>query len=279
VRLRHWAELNTLSRSVRTNDEAASPRGGAVLGKSGQAAVQLAMVSRVRSIVRSALDIVGVLEPICEFKRKLADRKIQQAFDPTRFKKLNLGCGNNPLPGWFNADLNVEQGVFRLDATKPFPFPSNSFEEIFTEHMIEHISYTDALAMLKECYRVLRPGGKLRVTTPDLKFLIALYEPTTELQRRYIKWATDLFVPWAPRPNSAFIINNFVRDWGHTFIFDEPTLREAFERAGFENIKSCPLGPLENKSRMPDGFLQLESFTLEGTKSGQANMLATDFAT
>ena len=85
---------------------------------------------------------------------------------------------------------------------------------------------------------------------------------------RYIKWATDQFVPWASRPSSAFVINNFVRDWGHIFIFDEPTLSEAFELAGFENTKSCFLGPLENKSRMPDGFLELESFTLEGTKPG-----------
>jgi predicted SAM-dependent methyltransferase len=229
----------------------------------------MAWPPRVRSIVRNALDIVGALEPIREFKRKLADRKIQQVFDPTRFKRLNLGCGDNPLPGWFNTDIdpNRGEGVFRLDATKPFPFRSNSFEEIFTEHMIEHLPYTDVLAMLRECHRVLQPGGKLRVSTPDLKFLIALHEPTTELQRRYIKWATDLFIPWAPRPNSAFVINNFVRDWGHTFIFDEPTLREAFEQAGFENITSCSLGPLENKSRMPDGFLQLETFTLEGTKS------------
>jgi predicted SAM-dependent methyltransferase len=227
------------------------------------------MFSPVRSLVRHAL------EPIRQRKRKLsnstADRNSQQAFDPTPFKKLHLGCGDNTLPGWFNTDLQAKaEGVFRLDATKPFPFPSNSFEEIFTEHMIEHIPYTDALAMLRECYRVLQPGGKLRVSTPDLNFLIALYEPTTELQRCYIKWATDQIIPWAPKPSSAFVINNFVRDWGHTFIFDEPTLREAFELAGFENIKSCPLGPLENKrkSRMPDGFLQLESFTLEGTKSG-----------
>jgi predicted SAM-dependent methyltransferase len=225
------------------------------------------MLSPIRSVVRHALKPIRRLER--KFSNSTADRKTKQAFESTPFKKLHLGCGDNPLPGWFNTDLQAKaERVFRLDATKPFPFPSNSFEEIFTEHMIEHIAYTKGLGMLRECYRCLQPGGKLRVTTPDLKFLIALYEPTTELQRRYIKWATDLFIPWAPKPSSTFVINNFVRDWGHTFIFDEPTLREAFEVAGFENIRSCQLGPLENKSRMPDGFLQLESFTLEGTKAG-----------
>src|SRR5262245_38028533 len=71
------------------------------------------------------------------------------------------------------------------------------------------------LTMLKECNRVLRPGGKLRVSTPDLKFLLDLYEPTKELQRRYIKWSTDQCIPWAPRPSGAFVINNFVRGFGH----------------------------------------------------------------
>ena len=117
----------------------------------------------VRGLLRSLLEEVGLLKPIRQFADRLADRKTRQAFDQTRFKKLHLGCGPNRLPGWFNTDLKADgEYVFRLDATKPFPFPSNSFEEIFTEHMIEHIPYTKALSMLKECYRVLQPGGKLR---------------------------------------------------------------------------------------------------------------------
>jgi predicted SAM-dependent methyltransferase len=187
--------------------------------------------------------------------------------DLASFDKLHLGCGSNLLPGWLNTDANpYDEGIFMMDATEPFPFESDQFKEIFTEHMIEHVSYTNALAMLKECYRVLQPGGKLRVSTPDLKFLVALYEPTTDLQRNYIKWATERWIPWASRPSSAFVINNFMRDWGHKFIFDQPTLREALELAGFTDIQTCPLGPLENKGRLPDGFLQLETFTLEAIK-------------
>jgi predicted SAM-dependent methyltransferase len=221
----------------------------------------------IRSRAKSVLDAIGLLEPAPNFRRKRSERKTRKAFDSGSFKKLHLGCGDNPLPGWFNTDLNpTRPNVATLDATKPFPFPSNSIDEIFTEHMIEHIPYTDAISMLKECYRVLQPGGKVRVSTPDLAFLVALYKPESDVQKRYIKWSCDYWISWAPKPSSVFVINNFVRDWGHKFIFDEQTLREAFATAGFVNIMSCPLGPLENKNRLPEGFLQLETLTLEAIK-------------
>ena len=78
----------------------------------------------------------------------------------------------------------------------------------------------------------------------------------------------------APFCDSTFVINNFMRDWGHLFIYDEKILRYSLEIAGFENITKCDLNNsevdalrnLENEKRVPEGFLQLESLTLEGTK-------------
>ena len=227
----------------------------------------------VRSNAKSALDAIGLLEPAKglleptrKFRAKIAYQKTRRAFETSGLKKLHLGCGENLLPGWFNTDLIPRPGVAALNVTEPFPFSSNSFEELFTEHMIEHIPYTDAASMLKECYRVLQSGGKIRVSTPNLAFLVALFEQKSELQKRYIEWSTERFIRWAPKPSSAFVINNFVRDWGHKFIFDEPTLRDAFATAGFVDIVACPLGDIENENRMPDGFLQLETLTLEARK-------------
>jgi len=70
------------------------------------------------------------------------------------------------------------------------------------------------------------------------------------------------------------VINNYVRDWGHQFIYDDRTLRFALEGAGFAQLErrllndsSDPtLRGLENTERMPEGFLQLESLTLEAVK-------------
>jgi predicted SAM-dependent methyltransferase len=193
--------------------------------------------------------------------------------------KLHLGCGANILDGWLNTDANTSpsEQISFLDVTQPFPFRDNSFDYVFSEHSIEHITYPQGFAMLRECFRVLRPGGQIRITTPDLHFLWKLYNPQLgekEQCDHYVKWATQYFLPWAPYYSPVFVINNFVRDWGHLFIYDSSTLSASMQSVGFVNITSHKIGHsddvilrnLENVNRLPDGFLQLESFTLEGVK-------------
>lgn len=121
----------------------------------------------------------------------------------------------------------------------------------------------------------LRKPGKIRISTPDLAFLVDLTRSDkSDLQRAYIKWAANTFIPGAPDDNEVFVINNFVRDWGHTFIYDEKTLREAMTKAGFKAIEKCDqhestdvaLRNLENENHVPPQFLRLETLTLEGSK-------------
>ncbi len=130
--------------------------------------------------------------------------------------------------------------------------------------------------MLRECYRVLRKNGKIRISTPNLRFLIDLYtDKKSELKRKYIKWHTDTYIEYAPYEDSTFVINNFVRAWGHKFIYNEKILRSSLKNVGFTKIIRCDLNEstdkslcnLENDMRMPNGFLKLETFTMEGTKT------------
>lgn len=191
-------------------------------------------------------------------------------------RKLHIGAGDNFINGWLNCDYAPRsQRILVLDATKRFPFSDNVFDYAFSEHMIEHISYADGVMMLTECHRVLRNGGKVRISTPNLRFLIELYaDEKSDRQREYIKWAANKFIKEAPCASDTFIINNFVRDWGHLFIYDEKTLRLSLDQAGFKNVVRRELNEsedeslrnLENEKRMPQGFLALESITLEGTK-------------
>jgi predicted SAM-dependent methyltransferase len=52
------------------------------------------------------------------------------------------------------------------------------FDYVFSEHMIEHVSYAEGLLMLRECLRVLKPGGRIRIATPSLEVLLDLYKPS-----------------------------------------------------------------------------------------------------
>jgi predicted SAM-dependent methyltransferase len=215
-------------------------------------------------------DGVAVEEPSVD--RELIDTYLSTS----EVTRLHIGCGQNLLDGWLNSDFSPGiTGVIHLDAAQPFPFEDGALDFIYSEHMIEHLPYQEGMVMLSECHRVLRPGGVLRLTTPDLLFLIELYSgDNSQLQDDYIKWATDTFISHAPGYADTFVVNNFFRDWGHQFIYDRKTLQEALERAGFTAINECSIGEsshvdlrgLENETRMPPGFLVLESMVFEASR-------------
>jgi predicted SAM-dependent methyltransferase len=108
----------------------------------------------------------------------------------------------------------------------------------------------------------------IRISTPNLRFLINLYEHP---RQGYIGWATDRSVPWAPIADRTFVINNFFPDWDHQFIYDEPTLSGALRESGVREYQLQESNfevfrKLENENRMPPGFLALETLVLEANK-------------
>lgn len=191
-------------------------------------------------------------------------------------RKLQIGCGKNILKGWLNTDINSSSEIIYLDVRRRFPFNDCTFDYVFGEHLIEHLQYLDGERCIRECHRVLMPGGKLRVSTPDLGFLIELYSrKKTKLQERYIIWATKSFLPHIKIYSDIFVINNFFQAWCHKFIYDCMTLRNLMERCGFTDIKRWSLGKSDDKNfqgielhgqQIPDEFNRLESMVLEATK-------------
>ncbi len=202
-------------------------------------------------------------------------RTIREHFAAADPKKLHIGCGPHDLAGWLNADLYPRGNQIRLDATRRFPLESNSIDFVYTEHMIEHIPWTAAMQMLKEACRVLKPGGVVRVATPNMEFLTSLLkEPLSESAQAYLKHNRQICTPWAPDEAGIFMFNHFMRAWGHQFIFDLATLRRTLEMAGFTGVVERPLNEspspelrgLAAVDRMPAGFLALETIVMEGTK-------------
>jgi SAM-dependent methyltransferase len=121
-------------------------------------------------------------------------------FDQNVIKELGLrglhvGCGPNLLPGgWLNTDIqrlsgedgertgagrlariNGEAWYLEHDATREFPFPAETFDWIYSEHFIEHVPLEGALRWLKESRRLLKPGGLIRISTPNLQIYMKAY--------------------------------------------------------------------------------------------------------
>lgn len=150
--------------------------------------------------------------------------------------KVQLGSGRSRLAGWLNTDIEPGDGLAYLDATKPFPFKDGTVHYIFSEHVIEHLTYEEGRHMMAEAFRVLAPGGKMRVATPDLLQFIALFDKNpSEDARAYIQGKL-LWHDWPKEPSSpAIILNLQMSSWGHKFMYDHATLTSGLTRAGFRN--------------------------------------------
>src|SRR5919109_1582212 len=124
-----------------------------------------------------------------------------------------------------------------LDATQRYPFSDGSFQYVFSEHMIQLVSWEGGVAMLKECYRVLVPGGKLRIVTPNLAKFVQLLIGNPDADAQQFIAAKRRLSGWPESPvNAAYIFNRQVRHWGTQFLYDPPTLRKTLELAGFKQI-------------------------------------------
>jgi predicted SAM-dependent methyltransferase len=159
-------------------------------------------------------------------------------------RRLQLGTGPNPLPGWLNTDLSPDQysehrgELVYLDATRPFPIAEMSFDYVFSEHQIEHIAEPEARLMLEECFRVLKPSGRIRIATPDLSAILSLRDdPLEEVQRHYVDWVMTRFRPDIASGNRrCYVINHIFKDHGHQFIYDYETLLALLTDAGFGKV-------------------------------------------
>jgi SAM-dependent methyltransferase len=89
---------------------------------------------------------------------------------------LNLGCGQRFHSDWENLDfLPGGPGVHAHDLRKGIPFPDLSFDVVYHSHVLEHFSKADGMQLLRQCHRVLRAGGIVRVAVPDLEQIARLY--------------------------------------------------------------------------------------------------------
>lgn len=86
--------------------------------------------------------------------------------------RINLCSGQRPFPGWTNVDCNSEWNpdVIADGANMPM-FTDGSADIIVIHHGLEHFGLGEADSMLRECNRILSPGGSLIATTPDLEAL------------------------------------------------------------------------------------------------------------
>jgi predicted SAM-dependent methyltransferase len=130
-------------------------------------------------------------------------------------KIINLGGGGNCLDGCLTADIYPRADTF-VDCRKALPFANASIDGIFCEEMIEHISKLDALRLLQECWRILKPGGVIRITTPDLDWFCG----------SLLKGAID-----------CDVINSIFFNHQHVYLYSRLQLHASLRISGFIDIR------------------------------------------
>jgi predicted SAM-dependent methyltransferase len=91
-------------------------------------------------------------------------------------KRLNIGCGRHYHPAWVNLDLQSDDpNVICHNVTHGIPFSDSHFDNVYHSHILEHLDPERGQELIGECFRVLKPGGIMRVVVPDLEEIAQLY--------------------------------------------------------------------------------------------------------
>lgn len=191
--------------------------------------------------------------------------------------KLNLGSGPSGINGWLNYDTGVLPWLSKrsklrhllcsfgflpksydvdwpeielVDIRRKFPLVDNSVDFIYCSQVIEHFERYEALNVLKESLRVLKPEGIIRVSVPDIDKMLANYieekksNPETEARGINVLWwgyEKDI----EPRIVGK-ISKFFIRD--HQWHYNAPSMKKLLLEAGFRSVKALSF----RKGETPD---------------------------
>ena len=88
---------------------------------------------------------------------------------------LNAGCGNSYFKDWINLDFRKSAYVQYCNLRQGIPYPHNTFDLVYSSNIIEHFSYRIGQEFIQHSFRVLKPGGTIRLLTPDLERIAKEY--------------------------------------------------------------------------------------------------------
>ena len=204
-----------------------------------------------------------------------------------RVVKLNLGCGPRPFNGWINTDKSWNTYLYRVpllkklgiklllslgwitedalvhvvdytsdldirrcNVTKGIPFDDAKVDYIYTSHMLEHLRKEDVMFVMRECYRVLKPGGILRVVVPDLGIYVKKYLDGKEFSDDDGLPAADKFMDSIMLQGIGEVRPLFYKLMckRHQWMYDFESLAKRLYDCKFSEVKECKLG----KGLLPD---------------------------
>jgi predicted SAM-dependent methyltransferase len=150
-----------------------------------------------------------------------------------RSKNLKINLGNGPFKheGWISIDcrLSLKKDELVCDLRRKWPLDADSARFIFCEHVFEHFAYPDEISrLMRECLRVLQPGGVLRVIVPDAERYLRAYTDCDEEFVRHVG---------GDSLSALSMVNTMMRECGfHKYAYDYDELERTLRQAGFSSV-------------------------------------------
>jgi len=191
-------------------------------------------------------------------KEKATLEKIDEILNTGQEIKLEIGAGaKKGKNGWVTLDMH-EGCDIDWDLRNGIPFSDNSISKIYSSHLFEHLTFSEASGLMKECLRVLKPGGVFSVCVPNAKLYVDAYVKDDK-----DFWASNSrFMP-AYNGTTKMDYLNYIAymDGHHKYMFDEENLLAVLTKNGFRNAKTRSFDPeIDLKER------DHESLYAEGVK-------------
>ena len=201
---------------------------------------------------------------ITVLNRPVARRRLRRAVeDRSAPLKLEVGSSRTTRPGWVATDVGWRARHW-LDVTAPWPVPAGSVSHVYGDNVIEHLPLDGARAFFRHAHRALRPGGRIRLVSPDAERYARMYLEGGELRDRHV----DRSLRHGYRvDHDVSLLRSVFVDCGHHegYIWDLAAATAELEAAGFTAVRRCPVGAsddpelcgLEARTEPSDRVLQL----------------------
>jgi hypothetical protein len=193
---------------------------------------------RIRAAIKAT--VAAVNTPMAKVRTR---RAIAAAPRPM---KLEIG-GLLPRDGWVITNVNAVTRNY-MDCTTRWPIEDSAAAYIFSDNVIEHIPLAAGRAMLNEAYRVLQPGGVIRLVTPDIKKHVELYlagasSTQTDVAQEYRDMGLVV-------EHSIDLIRIPIGSFGHHegYVYDFEVLEQELKRSGFHSVVQCEMGESEHEA-------------------------------
>jgi predicted SAM-dependent methyltransferase len=166
---------------------------------------------------------------------------------------INLGSGHWKFDGWVNVDLDFESRPdVCADLSGGLPFRDACADFMHTEDFIDQLDQTHACQFMRECHRILKSDGVIRVLTPDVEQLSRMYLNEPEALKTL--WQDHVAIPLT-FGTAAEILNIGMRFAGHQFLYDAETFSQLASDCGFR---------AERVTFQNSGFPELQNRDLRG---------------